>query len=63
MDILLNQIGSFTRPLQTAEEIGAFQQLFYLAYPSKFAEEMKYIDGEYGPKTKNIFLSETFALR
>lgn len=56
------QIGDFSRPLQTPEEVGAFQQLFYLAYPDRFADEMKYIDGEYGDKTKETFMRDAYTL-
>ncbi len=41
---LKNQIGNFSRPLQTIQEIGAFQQLIYLVNPIAF-EKLKFIDG------------------
>lgn len=59
---LRTQIWDFSRPLQTPEEVGAFQQLFYLAYPERFADEMKYIDGEYGDKTKETFMRDAYTL-
>lgn len=59
---LRNQIGDFSRPLQTPEEVGAFQQLFYLAYPERFADEMKYIDGEYGSRTQETFMKDIFVM-
>jgi len=59
---LRQQIGDFSRPLQTPEQVGAFQQLFYLAYPERFADEMKYIDGEYGSRTQETFMRDIFAM-
>lgn len=56
---LKNQIGNFSRPLQTAEEVGAFQQLVYLGNPAIF-QQLAFIDGEYGDKTHGVFMQEAY---
>jgi hypothetical protein len=56
------KIGNYSRPLKTREEVGAFQQLFYLTYPERFASEMEYIDGIYGDKTEAIFMKDIFVM-
>lgn len=55
---LKNQIGNYSRPLITAGEIGAFQQLVYLEDPQRFKKELVYIDGEggEGSRTQKIFM-------
>lgn len=52
---LVEKIGNFSRPLQTAEEVGAFQQLVYLTDPEAF-KQLEDIDGENGPKTERAFV-------
>lgn len=58
---LVEKIGNFSRPLQTPEEVGAFQQLVYLTNPEGF-KELQYIDGEYGDKTKRAFMQEVYTI-
>ena len=53
------KIGNYSRPLQTPEEVGAFQQLVYLTNPEGF-KQLQYIDGEYGDLSKLIFNAESF---
>jgi hypothetical protein len=58
---LVEKIWNFSRPLQTPEEVGAFQQLVYLANPEAF-KQLEYIDGENGPKTEAAFVKEAFTI-
>jgi hypothetical protein len=50
------KIGNYSRPLQTPEDIGAFQQLVYLTDLEVF-KKLEYIDGINGPRTQQAFLT------
>jgi hypothetical protein len=54
------RFGGFNWPLDTGTKIAAYQIYIYLTHPERFKKDVVYIDGQYGQKTKNNFLDDTF---